>query len=409
MTSREAWIISPYSPVPGQGWGGVKTHTELLAELLAKLGFNVTVIVPRGAASPGAYGSALKVETAESSEPAHTRGWHIAILKKAEELLEVRKPDLVISEGYTAAGLEVFLKARGIPLVAFIHNFHLVHFPKLFSEVDGIRSLLYYLLRTVPRLLFLMTRHEIPFLHRADMVLSVSDRNSGLLRSFYRLKPGKVFTLHNWVQDDFFVAETGRRDATRAELGLPRDCCSFLALGAFWRPKGFQIAISAFHALAKERKDTVLLLAGSGAYESRLKELAGAELIKAGRIRFLGNWPRKKLKDIYAAADIFIIPSIHPEGHAYTLIEAMAAGLPAIATNLGGNPETLGEDGILVPPSDPHALFLAMRSLCDSPEKRISAARLSKERAAALFSEKAAAETLGTLLARLSLASPSAR
>ena len=409
MTSREIWIISPYSPVPGQGWGGVKTHTELLATLLAKLGFHVTVIVPRGAASPGGYGSALNVETTESSEPAHTREWHSALLKKAEALVGVCRPDIVISEGYTAEGLEVFLKTRGIPLAAFIHNFHLVHFSKLFSEVDGIRSLLYYLLRTVPRLLFLMTLHEVPFLHSADMVLSVSDRNSGLLRSFYRLRPEKVSTLHNWVQDDFFSAEADLRDATRTDLALPKGYCVFLALGAFWRPKGLQIAISAFRTLARERKDTMFLLAGSGAYERRLKELAGTDFIEAGKIRFLGNWPREKLKGLYAAADIFIIPSIHPEGHAYTLIEAMAAGLPAIATNLGGNPETLGKDGILVPPSDPHALFLAMLSLCDSPEKRISAARLSKERAATLFSEKAAAKTLGTLLAGLSRAFPSAQ
>ncbi len=396
MNKKTAWLISPSSPVPGEGWGGVKTHTELLNALLAKLGFEVITIVPSGVSSGGAG-----IEPVASAAEPHTAAWQTALRGKAEELLAVSGPDVVISEGYYAAGIEDVLKKRGIPLVAFVHNFHLVHFQKLWAEIDSARALAYYLVKTIPRLLLLIFRHERPFLRKADMVLSVSEKNSALLRSFYRLPPSKVQTLHNWAADVLFVRSGTLRAGTRAKLLLAQDPPVFLALGALWKPKGFQVAIAAFKLLAAEEAAPVLLIAGSGNYEPRLKAIAGKQLLESGRIRFLGTWPREDLPALYSTADIFIMPSTHPEGLAYTLIEAMAAGLPAIATDLGGNTETVGDAGILVPHSDPERLCAAMLKLARDPGTREKLAARSAKRALELFSEKTAMEKLDSVLRRL--------
>lgn len=360
------------------------------------MGFSVIVLVPAGVSRPGAT---VKIVT--SAEEPHTSGWQTALREKTEELLTASRPDIMISEGYYAAGIEDVLKKRGIPLIAFVHNFHLVHFQKLWAEIDSARALAYYLVKTIPRLLLLISRHERPFLRKADMVLSVSDKNAGLLRSFYRLPHSKVQTLHNWVADALFVRSETLRVGTRAKLLLAQDQPVFLALGALWKPKGFQVAIAAFKLLAAEETAPVLLIAGSGNYEPMLKAIAGKQLLESGRIRFLGTWPRENLPALYNAADIFIIPSTHPEGLAYTLIEAMAAGLPAIATALGGNTETVGDAGILVPHSDPARLCAAMLKLAKDPGIREKLAARSVKRALELFSEKAAMKKLDSVLRRL--------
>ena len=92
------------------------------------------------------------------------------------------------------------------------------------------------------------------------------------------------------------------------------------------------------------------------------------------------------------------MPSLLSEGHAYTLIEAMACGLPSIATKLGGNIETIGDSGILVPPGDVNALEQAMIELAQNPEKRKELSRLARERVMQYFSEDVAIQKVSSLL-----------
>lgn len=401
MTSRRAWLIGPCSPLPGEGGGGgVKTHTVLLTALLRGLGWEVSVLLPRGV-SAGAAPEGVTAEEVPCGDAPHSAAWRAALRLKAGALLESAPPDLVISEGYYAAGLEDLLSGRGIPLAAFVHNFHLVHFSTALAEVDGPRSLASYLFRTVPRLLLRILASERPFLARAGLVISVSDRNAGLLRRVYRLAPEKVVTLHNWAQDGLFAGAGEERARVRAELSIAERDEVFLLLGNLWRPKGFHVAIEAFGKLPAAARPPVLLIAGAGVHEEKLRALAGKNP-GAGRIIFAGPWPHSGLGRLFGAADIFVFPSILPEGHAYALLEAMAAGLPVIATRTGGNTETLeGGAGLLVPPSDAAALSRAMADLLSDREKRARLGAAARARAKAAFSERAAAEGLRAILEKL--------
>jgi glycosyltransferase involved in cell wall biosynthesis len=107
-------------------------------------------------------------------------------------------------------------------------------------------------------------------------------------------------------------------------------------------------------------------IAGGGACLNELRALA-AELGVADRITFLGEV--RDVPAVLARAALFVLPS-RAEGIPLTLLEAMARGLPVVATRVGGVPEVVveGETGWLVPPSDPDALAAAIAQVVDDPE-----------------------------------------
>jgi len=401
MSKLKVWLVTPFSPLPGEGWGGVKTHAEYLAKLLLELGADLTVILPEGISRPGIAPAGFTVVSVPCAAQPHTAEWRAAMRDTAEALLRQAVPALVISEGYYAAGCENALKRAGVPLAAFVHNFHLVHFYKIFSEVDGPGTLARYILKSAPLIAFKMVTAELPFLRRADAVLSVSERNASLLSRFYRIPESRLHVLHNWVNTAVFRPEPGLREKERGRLGLSPGQTCFLAAGSLWRPKGFHVAIEAFKRLAERDPGAVLMLAGEGPEEKSLRALAGPELLRGGRIKFLGRVLLSELPSAYNAADIFLMPSIHPEGLAYTLIEAMACGLPAIATALGGNVETLGDCGVLIPPSDVEQLAVAMRRLASDKERRAAMGLSSAARASEMFSSGAAAGKLAEIFKAL--------
>jgi len=97
-----------------------------------------------------------------------------------------------------------------------------------------------------------------------------------------------------------------------------------------------------------------VLVAGQGPHEAHLRAVAES-LDGRGRIRFLGHCP--DVRPVLAAADLFVLPS-HREGLPNAVLEAMAVGVPVVATAVDGTGEVVtdGETGLLVPPHDPDAL-----------------------------------------------------
>jgi glycosyltransferase involved in cell wall biosynthesis len=89
----------------------------------------------------------------------------------------------------------------------------------------------------------------------------------------------------------------------------------------------------------------------------------------------------------YAALDVFALPTSHPEGLSRSLIEAMACAVPAVATPVGGNAETLvdGETGFFVPAQDADALHGRLRDLSRAPEQRRHMGAAARRRAERLF------------------------
>jgi glycosyltransferase involved in cell wall biosynthesis len=175
----------------------------------------------------------------------------------------------------------------------------------------------------------------------------------------------------NGVDTDLFRnVPAGTREALRQSLGLG-DGCTWLAVGRFEVAKDYPNMLRAFAKVRERQPRTVLLLVGRGSLQADTEALAGT-LGPAGGVRFLGV--RSDVPEIMSAADGYVMSSAW-EGMPIVLLEAGAAGLPIVATRVGGNEEVVLDEasGFLVPPRDHEALGLAMARLMELPEERRSA------------------------------------
>lgn len=158
----------------------------------------------------------------------------------------------------------------------------------------------------------------------------------------------------------------GAGDGIRDEFGLSPSAAVVGTVGRLTEQKGYFELLHAWERVCESRHDAQLLLVGHGPKRDALEALA-ADLGIADQVQFTG--PRDDVPDLLAAMDVFVFPS-HGEGLPGALLEAMAAGLPIVATEVTGNVELLAdrETGILVPPRDPAALAEATKRLLDDEE-----------------------------------------
>lgn len=157
------------------------------------------------------------------------------------------------------------------------------------------------------------------------------------------------------------------KDAARARLGVLNDV-TVLTVARAISAKGLDDLIDAAQIMRRLPppqlqlpKPVRFLIAGDGPELSRLVARVEEEGLSQ-QVRFLGH--RSDVPVLLQAADIFLLPS-HSEGMPLTIMEAMAAGLPVLATNVGGIPEVVVDDvtGILVPPHEPKRLAEALSNL----------------------------------------------
>jgi glycosyltransferase involved in cell wall biosynthesis len=186
----------------------------------------------------------------------------------------------------------------------------------------------------------------------------------------------------------------------------PRGRPLILAVGRLKAPKDFSTLVRALGRLPSDSFDA--LIVGDGPDRPRLEDEIRA-LGLAGRVAFAGE--RRDVPELLAGADVFVLPS-RSEGHPVSLLEAMAAGVPVVASRVGGVPEQIadGATGLLVEPGDSAALAAALRRLTADPSlrRRLGAAgRLRAERAFDLAAfRRAHLEVYSRELARCRLPAP---
>jgi glycosyltransferase involved in cell wall biosynthesis len=194
-----------------------------------------------------------------------------------------------------------------------------------------------------------------------------------------RIPEKKVILLPNGIDLSRVETQLNHCQAKRL-LGFTEDDIVIGTVGRAEKQKGHFILLEAFSKLLKrpDGKQLKLLLVGDGRLLSQLKETAKSLGISE-KVNFAGNVT--KLADIYRAVDIFTMPSLW-EGLSLAMLEAMAAELPVVATDVGGARDVLGNDqwGLLVPPNEPDALASAIAKLLDSPALNAAIASAGKQR-----------------------------
>lgn len=164
---------------------------------------------------------------------------------------------------------------------------------------------------------------------------------------------------------------------------VERDRCELLFTGRLAPQKGVDVLL---RALTKAGTDWRLRIAGDGPERQRLAALS-EQLGIATKVEFLGWTQRNELPALYRSADVFVFPS-YDEGMPNVVLEALASGLPVVATRIAGNEQLVahGQNGILVPPGDDAAFAEALAPLIRDGKLRKTFGARSRAMAVEQFS-----------------------
>jgi glycosyltransferase involved in cell wall biosynthesis len=195
-----------------------------------------------------------------------------------------------------------------------------------------------------------------------------------------------VQVIHNGIDPMLFAAAREARDAVRAELGFEPAHRVIGTIANFHRrKKGYEVLVEAVPGVLEAFAEARFLWVGGevdglqAEIEARLGALGCADrVVMAGR--------RSDVPRLLAAMDVFVLPSTF-EGLGIVVAEAMASGLPVVASDVGGIPEvvTAGETGLLVPVGDAAALGAALRTVLGDPDRATDLGARGRERAARVF------------------------
>ncbi len=211
--------------------------------------------------------------------------------------------------------------------------------------------------------------------------------------------PEKLFKIHSGVDIEKFKQEPVSAVEKKHSLGLAQNGLVVGFIGWLLPIKGPMHLLKAMEDVWQDHDDTILVFIGKGDLDVDLR----AEALKAstnGRVNFLG-W-RHDIDEIMPIFDIFVLPSLN-EGMGRVLVEAMAAGKPIVASNVGGIPDLVQHDinGLLVPPGDEKALAASIKQLINDPEKAKKMGQRGRE-LCNQFSVEAMVEKIDALYMELS-------
>jgi len=168
------------------------------------------------------------------------------------------------------------------------------------------------------------------------------------------------------------------KGTVRRKLGFDPKRKYLICVARFHPVKDHATLLRGFACIAQKSPNVDLLLAGDGPLRQELESLC-QQLGVEQRVQFLGI--RSDVADLLQAADCFVLTSLS-EAASLTLLEAMAAGLPVVVTNVGGNPEIVRNhiDGLLVPRHNDSALADALQTLLQGPKRAAAMGASGQER-----------------------------
>lgn len=311
------------------------------------------------------YGGA-EMQVAALAGALSKRGWRVEVVSLLEPLAFREQ---FSSQGIVLHSLDM---ARGLPdpRAAFklariyreaeptvVHS-HMVH-ANLLARTARVITPVPFLLSTAHNIV--EGGRSLELAYRATdgfSELTTNVSRAGLER-FNRVgatKRNKSLFMPNGVNLQVFSRSEERAQEIRAELGLASEFL-WLAVGRFREQKDYPNLLRAF---ASKKRESTLLVVGEGELRKASEELAESLGISR-RVRFLGL--RTDIPALLSAADAFVLSSAW-EGLPLVLLEAAAAGLPAVSTDVGGTADVVSSaTGILVPPRDHQALADAMTEL----------------------------------------------
>jgi glycosyltransferase involved in cell wall biosynthesis len=367
-------LCSVFEPATGAGWpgggprreldartarfdpiGGMQNHAAALTRSLDAQAVRQTVVTSRLAAprSTTRLGRAAEVHRTGLPVAWLRQVWALGALPRVLRRRSAATVDVVHAhQGEDMATLllaRVAARRHRCPLVVTVH-----------CSVG--HTLLGNTLR-VRLLRSLGGRLERATLGRADAVIVLTERAAAALRSD-GVDPGRIRTIPSGFEPSLFGSASTRG-------GTPRTRLRIGYVGRLAPQKRADLLVRAF---GRMQRPAELVVVGDGPERARVRHLARTSPA-AERITMTGFVPHSDVPAVLSSLDVLVLPSAYEEMGS-VLVEAMVAGLPVVASDVGGIPEVVrdGETGLLVPPGDVDRLAEALDRLAGDPDLR---ARLS--------------------------------
>lgn len=361
--------------------GGVESHVMSLSRRLASRGHDVTVVTSRH----------------DPSVPAEETWSGIRVIRVRPRLVTLRTPVVPRTRNALEEIRADVIHAHTPPPLS-------AHYASQFAATRG-----------VP---FAVTHHcdpelPLPFgpvveglyrrtlgaatLRRAGRVIVTTRTYAATSRAVWRYNP---VVIPNAVDDDRFHPGMDG-SAVRAKLGIPADRAVVLLVGRIVPHKGIEHLVEA----TLDVREADFVIAGEGSSLTAMKRLA-RNLKVADRVRFVGRVSEQRLPELYAACDVFVLPSVSRlEAFGIVALEAMATGKPVVVADIPGVRDVIedGREGLLADPVNPHDLATKINRLLADPALRREMGLRGREKVAGSFTiEKVTDQVLGVYEALLS-------
>lgn len=346
------------------GWGGIESHSDTLASLLSRRGHKVSLAC-------WAEGSVALDEgriTLPSRRITIRNSGDVPAIFRLAGILRRQSIDVIIANAgreYWPAAVAALLTGRK---TIFIRH-----------QTDPLKG------TTVA-----LANRYVHGLVAVSGAVRASLEQRGI-------RPEKIRIIHNCVSTRRFNPSAVSRDEARLELGIGDEEMVVGTVAKLHRGKGVYEMLSAVAELTDSFPGIKLLFVGDGPEKNGLREETERRSL-GDKVIFAGV--RRDVERMYAAMDIFVLPSTCEEAFGMVLIEAMSMSRPVIGTTVGGIPDIIrdGVDGLLVPPGDAGAIAAAVRRLISDTALRAKISEEGRRTVEARFSEEVMAEQFDRLL-----------
>jgi glycosyltransferase involved in cell wall biosynthesis len=335
--------------LPSLPIGGMEVITADLAAALAARGVDVGIACVEHGGEVEARCAATGIRVSVLRVPSFRRD---PFSRPLIRHINQRRPDILHS--HTGAWIRAAAVAPFLRIGAHVHSMH-GHEPA--ERVADV----------------LLMRFASAF---TDALVPVSESLRMFLRDRIRVPAHRITVIENGVDADYF-ASGPRSPAWRAQRGIPADVPLIGIVARLAPVKDIPTLLRAFRGVRTRGSNARLVVAGDGPSRGELESYA-RELSIADHVHFLGM--TSDTAPIYRELDVFVLSSL-TEGTSISMLEAMASGVPAVATAVGGNVNLLanGERGTLVPPANPDALAAALFDAIHNREGALLRAERARE------------------------------
>jgi len=336
--------------------GGTALATQEIAEHLSARGHSVHVLtlLEKGL-SPESVETGVSVHRVSFANLKFV-GFLLFCLGMVSRLKKI-DPDIVHIQGFWIAWFGLLAKLLKSPYIVWSHGYAWTQMylpPACSARVTTIA------------------------LKHADAIIALSDHMKEEIQRAWPRDIPNISVIPNGINLHEFG--TVSRNTARRCLGIDEDDSVILYVGRLHSAKGLPYLVEAINLLRQKEPRAHLMLVGEGTEREKL-ELLVDSLDLSTRVRFLGRVEHEKIQGFLAASDVFVLPSLR-EGLPLVLLEAMAAELPIVATDVGGIPSIIEDqtNGFLVKPRDAAQIADKLALILNNPLLRRSISQNNREK-----------------------------